>query len=39
MFGRDRDRPGVLIELSSTVHIDMNDDKQVAEIRNKIWYV
>lgn len=38
MFGRDRDRPGVLIELSSDLVIDGNGGEQVPVMRNKIWY-
>ncbi|KAF8838098.1 putative aminoadipate reductase [Paxillus ammoniavirescens] len=37
MFGRGRSQAGVLVEPRSEYAIDVTDDKQVAEFRNKIW--
>jgi hypothetical protein len=39
MFGRDRDRPGVIIEPSAEVKVDLNDEKNVVQLRNELWYV
>ena len=39
MFGRGRNQTGVLVEPRPEYTIDVTDDKQVAELRNKIWYV
>ncbi|KAF5389352.1 hypothetical protein D9757_004361 [Collybiopsis confluens] len=39
MFGRQRDQPGILIELIPDLQIDVSDEAQVAEFRNKIWPV
>ena len=38
MFGRERNQVGVLIEPRPEHAIDVNDEKAVAEFRNKIWY-
>lgn len=38
MFGRQRDQPGVLLEPSPGNQIDVNDQAQVSDFRNKIWY-
>lgn len=37
MFGRGRNQTGVLVEPREEYAIDVADDKQVAEFRNKIW--
>ncbi|KAJ7198969.1 hypothetical protein GGX14DRAFT_525295, partial [Mycena pura] len=37
MFGRERERAGILIEPSPEHRIDVQDVKQVAELRNKLW--
>ncbi|KAH7912703.1 putative nonribosomal peptide synthetase [Hygrophoropsis aurantiaca] len=37
MFGRERNQVGILIEPRGDHVVDINDDKQVAEFRNKIW--
>ncbi|KAJ7073093.1 putative aminoadipate reductase [Mycena amicta] len=37
MFGRDRDRAGILIEPAPGLSIDVNDAEQVAALRNKFW--
>ena len=39
MFGRGRNQVGVLIEPSPELAIDVNNEKAVAEFRNRIWYV
>lgn len=39
MFGRNRDQAGILIEPSPAMKIDVSDAAQVAELRNKLWYV
>jgi hypothetical protein len=39
MFGRDQDRPGVIIELFAEVKVDPNDEKSLPQLRNEIWYV
>ena len=39
MFGRERDQPGVLIELESTNTIDVNDEQEIIKARNLIWSV
>lgn len=36
-FGRGRNQTGVLVEPKPEYAIDVTDDKQVAEFRNKIW--
>jgi hypothetical protein len=38
IFGRDRDRPGVLIDLISDATFDSSDGEQLAQLRDKIWY-
>ncbi|KAH0833861.1 putative aminoadipate reductase [Lanmaoa asiatica] len=37
MFGRGRNQTGVLVEPRPECAIDVTDDNQVAEFRNKIW--
>ncbi|KAH7913622.1 putative aminoadipate reductase [Hygrophoropsis aurantiaca] len=37
MFGRERNQVGILIEPRPGYEIDIDDQKQVAEFRNKIW--
>ncbi|KAF9232884.1 hypothetical protein BU15DRAFT_80709 [Melanogaster broomeanus] len=37
MFGRGRHQVGILVEPRAEYAIDVADDKQVAEFRNKIW--
>ncbi|KAF8835574.1 putative aminoadipate reductase [Paxillus ammoniavirescens] len=37
MFGRGHSQVGVLVEPRPEYAIDITDDKQVAEFRNKIW--
>jgi len=39
LFGRDHDQIGVLIEPRPGQEIDVNDEKQLAEMRNKLWCV
>lgn len=39
VFGRGRNQTGVLVEPRPNYAIDVTDDEQVAEFRNKIWYV
>jgi hypothetical protein len=39
MFGRERDQPGVLIELEQKYAIDVNDEQQVIKARNLVWSV
>ena len=39
MFGRGRSQTGVLVEPRPEYAIDVTDDEQVAEFRNKIWCV
>jgi len=39
MFGRGRNQAGVLVEPKPEYAIDVTDDQQVAEFRNKIWCV
>ncbi|KIK67018.1 hypothetical protein GYMLUDRAFT_37049 [Collybiopsis luxurians FD-317 M1] len=39
MFGRQRDQPGILIEPIPELQIDISNEAQVAELRNKIWPV
>ena len=38
MFGREREQAGVLIEPQPEYAIDPNDERALAEFRNKIWY-
>lgn len=38
MFGREHDQAGILIESRGVDAIDVNDDIQIANFRNKIWY-
>jgi thioester reductase-like protein len=37
MFGRGRHQVGILVEPKAEYAIDVADDRQVAEFRNKIW--
>ncbi|KAF7358663.1 Non-canonical non-ribosomal peptide synthetase FUB8 [Mycena sanguinolenta] len=37
MFGSERPQAGILIETIPSLQIDVNDLRQVAELRNKIW--
>lgn len=39
MFGRERDQAGVIIEPKLAHSIDVNDHKQLSELRNKLWCV
>ncbi|KAG6906942.1 putative NRPS-like protein biosynthetic cluster [Tephrocybe rancida] len=39
IFGRDHDQPGILIEPKAEHTIDIADQTQVAELRNKLWSV
>ncbi|KAG6835248.1 putative NRPS-like protein biosynthetic cluster [Arthromyces matolae] len=39
MFGRERDQTGILIEPTPGNVIDVNDEAQVACLRNKLWPV
>ena len=38
MFGREHDQPGILIEPQHNHAIDINDAKQISELRNKLWF-
>lgn len=38
MFGREHDQPGILIEPKPQHAIDIDEPKQLAELRNKLWY-
>ncbi|GLB33171.1 putative acetyl-CoA synthetase-like protein [Lyophyllum shimeji] len=37
MFGRQRDQTGILIELAPGYEFDVDDQAQVAALRNKLW--
>jgi hypothetical protein len=37
-FGRGRDQLGVLIEPTQEHEVDPENDNQLVEFRNKIWY-
>lgn len=39
MFGSGRPQAGILIETPRTLQIDVQNIGQLAELRNKIWYV
>jgi len=39
MFGRERNQPGVLIELAPQYAIDVNDEQEVIKARNLVWSV
>jgi len=39
MFGRARNQVGVLIEPRPGYEIDVSDEKQLAEFRNRVWSV
>jgi len=39
IFGRNHDQPGILVEPKPSYAIDVEDEKQVVEFRNLIWYV
>lgn len=39
MFGRQHDQPGVLIEPKQEYAIDVQDQEQLSELRNKLWPV
>ncbi len=39
MFGRERDQPGVLIELKQQCAIDVGKEQEVIKARNCIWSV
>ncbi|KAG6818278.1 putative NRPS-like protein biosynthetic cluster [Arthromyces matolae] len=39
MFGRERDQTGILIEPTPANVVDVNDEAQVACLRNKLWPV
>jgi hypothetical protein len=38
MFGRQHDQPGILVEPKDHA-IDVEDPKQLSELRNKFWWV
>ncbi|KAF9059347.1 putative nonribosomal peptide synthetase [Rhodocollybia butyracea] len=37
MFGRQRDQPGFLIEPAPEYQVDVSNEAQVSQFRNKIW--
>ncbi|KAG2047412.1 putative aminoadipate reductase [Suillus hirtellus] len=37
IFGRGRDQVGILIEPQAGCEIDVDDEKQLAEFRNRVW--
>ncbi|KAJ7634662.1 hypothetical protein FB45DRAFT_669383, partial [Roridomyces roridus] len=37
MFGREHPQAGILIEVRSSFQIDVDDQTQLAELRNKVW--
>ena len=37
MFGRGRNHVGILIEPRPGYEIDVDDEKQLAEFRNRMW--
>jgi len=39
MFGPGHDQPGILIELKQEHGIDVEDQKQLSELRNRLWSV
>ncbi|KAF8054252.1 putative aminoadipate reductase [Lyophyllum atratum] len=39
MFGREHDQPGILIEPKAEHAIDITDQAQLADLRNKLWSV
>ena len=39
MFGRERDQPGVLIELEPEYAVDVNNEQEVIKARNLVWSV
>ena len=39
MFGRERDQPGVLIELEPKYAVDVNNEQEVIKARNLVWSV
>jgi hypothetical protein len=39
MFGRERDQPGVLIELEQQCEIDVSEEQEVIKARSSIWLV
>ena len=39
MFGRERDQPGVFIELEPTYAVDVNVEQEVIKARKPIWLV
>lgn len=39
MFGREHDQAGILIEPTEDYSIDIEDQVQLAELRNKLWFV
>jgi hypothetical protein len=39
MFGSGRPQAGILIETPRTLQIDVQNIGELAELRNKIWYV
>jgi hypothetical protein len=39
MFGRRHDQPGILVEPKEDHAIDVEDPKQLSELRNKFWWV
>ncbi|KAG6902725.1 hypothetical protein C0995_012389 [Termitomyces sp. Mi166 len=39
IFGRERDQTGILIQLKTESEIDVEDDAQLAFLRNQLWSV
>ena len=39
MFGRERDQPGVLVELDPDFAVDVDDNQEVIKARNLVWSV
>ena len=37
MFGRQREQPGLLVELEAEYSFDPNDEAALTAFRNKIW--
>jgi len=37
MFGRERNQVGIIIEPRPGYEIDVDDEKQLAEFRNRVW--
>ncbi|KAJ4490659.1 acetyl-CoA synthetase-like protein [Lentinula aciculospora] len=39
MFGRQRDQPGIMLEPSPTLLVDVKNDAEVSKFRNLVWPV